>query len=328
MSLGSLLDFEKFNAKGILKKIRANPERLLLGALDPASTKMWSKVLGKDWKPAVNQMGGATNDSYRDAEAAGIDTSTGKTMHSIAGVVAGAMAGGYGAGQLGGAGAAGTGAAGSASGAGGAGSLAGGVGGTGSAGAGLSAGAVGSGASGAVTATLPTVVVSGTSAGAAGGSLGALGAVGGAAVGGGASAGLSSADNAALRGNDGYGEGMSGSETSAYDAKVGKKFSLQDLQQMGGSMPEQQEQPPPLREDVYQEQDIARYLEGATVPSSRRLKQPQGRGLADAVRRGLDGSDPIDANGVEVVAIKALDKRINDLIKRAEALARRKGVQS
>lgn len=85
--LGDLLQFEGFHGKEILKDIWNKPTRLLTG-VDPASTKLWNGILGTDDKPIVDQMGGATSQRYKDAEAAGIDTSAGRTGQNIAHVVA------------------------------------------------------------------------------------------------------------------------------------------------------------------------------------------------------------------------------------------------
>lgn len=271
MSLGSLLDFEGFNLKGIAKKIKANPERLFLGALDPASTKVWNKALGKDWKPAVDQMGGATQDTYRDAEAAGIDTTTGKGMHTLAHVIAAAYAGGYGAEAAGGA-------------MGGAGGAAEGAGGLL-----VDTGGMGMGQIGASSGQWTPALIESAS------------------------------------GTAGYGASSAGAGGGA--GAAGGGFSLGDIQRWNASMPQQQQQRARLEEDEYEAPDIGRYLGGATVASSRKLKTPGGKGLGDAVRRGLSGEDPIDANGVEVVAIKALDKRINEFTRRVQALAQRKGAQ-
>jgi len=164
--LGNVLGFEKFHGKQILKDIAHKPTRLLTG-VDPASTKLWNKVLGTNDKPIVDQMGGATQDRYRQAEAAGIDPSAGKGLQNVAHVVAAL----YGAQGLGNA----------------AGNL------------------MGSGG-GAVT---------GGEAGAAGGTTGGTsgsGLLGNAA---------GNADKAAMFGNAGYGEGMTGAQTSAYDASLG-----------------------------------------------------------------------------------------------------------
>lgn len=96
-----VLGFEAFNLKGIGRKIKDNPLRLLYGGIDPASTKVWNKVLGRDDEPLVDQWGGASKDTYKDAEAAGLNTGPGKTMHGIARSIAGSIAGNYFGGQLG-----------------------------------------------------------------------------------------------------------------------------------------------------------------------------------------------------------------------------------
>lgn len=247
--LGDILSFEGFNLKEIGKKIKDNPERLLIGAIDPASTKVWNKALGKDYEPMVDQWGGASADTYSKAEAAGIDTNAGHSMHRLARVVAGSIAGGYGLSQLNG---------------------------------------------GASAAGNPSSLVDGGSAG----------------------QGLSSADKAALFGDGGYGPGMSGQETSAYDAAIdgGKKFGLSDLQRMQAQMPRQQETH--LRDVEYESPDLSGYMD-TTVASSRTLKTPRsGMGLGDALSRGIRGEDPVDSNGVEVAAIKELDQRMDRLLAR------------
>jgi hypothetical protein len=165
--LGNVLGFEKFHGKQILKDLKDKPTRLLTG-VDPASTKLWNKVLGTNDKPIVDQMGGATGDRYRAADAAGIDYHDAKGMQNVAHVVAAL----YGAQGLAGA----------------AGNL---MGSAGSAAAGGEAGA----------------------AGAAGGGTSGSGLLGNAAVG--------NADKAAMFGNAGYGEGMTGAQTGAYDASLG-----------------------------------------------------------------------------------------------------------
>lgn len=102
--LGDVLGFEKFNLGGIKDKLTDDKGwlRVLVGAIDPASTKVWNKVLGQDWEPMVNQWGGASSDTYDKANAAGINTGPGKSMHQLAQAIAGTIAGGYGASQLGG----------------------------------------------------------------------------------------------------------------------------------------------------------------------------------------------------------------------------------
>jgi hypothetical protein len=112
--LSDVFDFEAFNLKDMWKKVKKDPERLLIGAVDPASTKMWNGITGKDYEPLVDQMGGAygghtisafgNNDGgvYGRAEDAGIDTGAGGAMHDVAHVVS-AIYGGQGLMNIGGA---------------------------------------------------------------------------------------------------------------------------------------------------------------------------------------------------------------------------------
>lgn len=99
--LGDVVGFEGFNLKNIGKKIAKNPEQLLLGAGDPLTAGVWNSALGTDYEPLVNEWGGATDDTYQKAEAAGINTGAGKSMHGVAQGIAGLFAGNYGAGKLG-----------------------------------------------------------------------------------------------------------------------------------------------------------------------------------------------------------------------------------
>lgn len=145
---GDIGKFELFHGKDLLKSVWKDPSRLITG-VDPFSTHLWNGVLGTDKKPLVDQMGGATGDDYRKAEAAGIDTSAGKGMQNIAHVIAAIEAGGYGANALGGAGAAGAG-AGEAGGLGSTGGLSGGLE-YGGAGGGLGMGGTGGLGSGAAS---------------------------------------------------------------------------------------------------------------------------------------------------------------------------------
>lgn len=99
---GDVGNFELFNLKGMADQVKDNPARLLYGAADPFSTKVWNKILGRDDKPLVDQWGGAASHRYDEAEDAGIDTGAGKQAHGIAKAVASFYAGGYGAGKAGG----------------------------------------------------------------------------------------------------------------------------------------------------------------------------------------------------------------------------------
>lgn len=112
--LSDVFGFEKENLSDIWRKVKKNPERLLIGAADPWSSKLWSKITGKDYEPLVDQMGGAygghtisafgntDGGAYARAEAKGIDTKAGATMQDVAHVIAAMYAGGYGSDKLGG----------------------------------------------------------------------------------------------------------------------------------------------------------------------------------------------------------------------------------
>ena len=110
--LKNVLGFEKFGLKDIGRQLKKDPERILLGAFDPASSKMWSKVTGKNYEPVLDQMGGQSSGAYKRASEAGIDVSDGRKMHNVAKAIAAFYAGSYALSAAGGAGAAGGGAAG------------------------------------------------------------------------------------------------------------------------------------------------------------------------------------------------------------------------
>jgi hypothetical protein len=87
--LKKALKFEAFNVKGIVKDIAKNPQRLLTGAVDPLGTKITNKMFGTKYDPVVNQLGGATEQRFRDAEAKGMETGTARGLHKVAGAIAG-----------------------------------------------------------------------------------------------------------------------------------------------------------------------------------------------------------------------------------------------
>lgn len=119
--LGDVLSFERFNLGDWWKKIKANPEQLVIGAGDPFSAKMWGGITGKDYEPFVDQMGGPFGGNavsafgankggvYGRAEDAGINTGPASNVHDAAHVVA-AVYGGKGLMGIGGAGGGGSGA--------------------------------------------------------------------------------------------------------------------------------------------------------------------------------------------------------------------------
>ena len=94
--LDDMLAFEKSNLKYWYDALRKNPGRLLIG-VDPFATKITNEVLGKDYEPLLNQMGGPSKGAYVRAQQKGIDTSSSAGAHQIAAAVASWYAGGAGA---------------------------------------------------------------------------------------------------------------------------------------------------------------------------------------------------------------------------------------
>jgi len=98
--LGDMLGFEGFQLKDWAKKLKANPEQLVIGAADPFGAKLWGGITGKDYEPFIDQMGGpygghaisafGSNDGgvYGRAREAGIDTGPASIGHDAAHIVA------------------------------------------------------------------------------------------------------------------------------------------------------------------------------------------------------------------------------------------------
>lgn len=92
---GSLVAFGPEWAQYITEGIQKDPERAFLGAEDPLGTGIWNKVLGKDWDPAVNEVGGPTKGTYEQAQKQGIDTGTAAFLQQVADTTAKMIGGGY-----------------------------------------------------------------------------------------------------------------------------------------------------------------------------------------------------------------------------------------
>ncbi len=89
--LSDTLGFEGFHLKRIAKQLMDDPSRLVTG-VDPLSTGVWNTILGTHKHAIVDQMGGATGEDYKAAEAAGINTTAGHDMQDLAHVIAAAYA--------------------------------------------------------------------------------------------------------------------------------------------------------------------------------------------------------------------------------------------
>ena len=95
-----VLNFEKAHLKYIFSLVKKDPERLLIGAIDPFSTKLWNTILGQNYEPLVGQFGQATEGAYQYAEARGIDTGPGRALQGVATLIAAFYAGQYGMSKL------------------------------------------------------------------------------------------------------------------------------------------------------------------------------------------------------------------------------------
>ncbi len=95
-----IIDFEHVNLKEMWRKVKDDPERLFIGAIDPFSSKVWGEALGKDYDPLVNQWGGPAESSWTRAEEEGVDLGPNQLMHGIAEGIASYYAMGYGTDKL------------------------------------------------------------------------------------------------------------------------------------------------------------------------------------------------------------------------------------
>lgn len=99
---GDVFGFENSKLSNMWGKAKSHPEQLLLGGADPFGAKIAGGITGKEYSPLVDQWGGATGDDYSKAQAEGVNTGPGKTMHGIARVVAALMTAKYAGGKMGG----------------------------------------------------------------------------------------------------------------------------------------------------------------------------------------------------------------------------------
>ena len=104
--LGDVLKFENFNLANQWGKLKENPERAFIGAMDKGGSLAWNKIyklggINKRYEPMTDWYGGASDDSYAKAQNAGINTGAGRSMHNVAKAITSAYVGGYGASQLG-----------------------------------------------------------------------------------------------------------------------------------------------------------------------------------------------------------------------------------
>jgi hypothetical protein len=82
-------------------KFKKNPAQLLFGAGDPLSTKAWNGITGQNETPYVDQFGGMTPESWKNASNRGLNTENAGYMSTLAHAVAGTMAGNWAGGAAG-----------------------------------------------------------------------------------------------------------------------------------------------------------------------------------------------------------------------------------
>jgi len=90
-------DFEKYNFGAMWDQLKSDPWRAFVGAIDPAQTKVWNELTGKDLDPIISQMGGPTKQRYVDYLEQGGDPKAAKKAmqaHQIAATIASIYAGG------------------------------------------------------------------------------------------------------------------------------------------------------------------------------------------------------------------------------------------
>jgi len=99
----SALDFEKFQLSKFWDELKSHPQRLLFG-IDPLATGLQNLLGNSEFEPLVGQLGGATQQTFGEADAAGINTESSRQLTAVANVIAGAF-GAKGLGNIGGGGA-------------------------------------------------------------------------------------------------------------------------------------------------------------------------------------------------------------------------------
>jgi hypothetical protein len=85
-------DFGSFQLGSWDDQFRRNPAQAAVGAGDPIATKMWNEVLHKDWKPMVSSYGGPTQQTFYNADKAGVDTSNMRGIDNTVRAIAPAVA--------------------------------------------------------------------------------------------------------------------------------------------------------------------------------------------------------------------------------------------
>lgn len=111
-ALSDLWRFTDYARRDAWSTLGEDPERIFIGAIDPASSWAWGKITGKDYTPVINQLGspmgggdlGLSKDGgvYDKADAAGYNTYPARNFYTVGDTVAGFFGGSAALGALGG----------------------------------------------------------------------------------------------------------------------------------------------------------------------------------------------------------------------------------
>jgi hypothetical protein len=130
---------------------------------------------------------------------------------------------------------------------------------------------------------------------------------------------MSSSDKAALYGNEGYGEGMTGAETSAYDKALKGGSKTINFPSMNGSQEEERLEPiRPL--------EVTFDAEGNPMITSTKSAKTPVVGMQDALmQRGASGNNYIDQVGMHIAAIQALSSFFDEIEQALQEAVKKKG---
>jgi hypothetical protein len=96
--LGSLVETPIQHIQSAGNTYSQHPEQALMGVNTPAEAYAWNSLLGTNYKPTVNMLGGPSETAYAEGAKNGVNMQAGRMADSIAPAVIGAFTGGAGAG--------------------------------------------------------------------------------------------------------------------------------------------------------------------------------------------------------------------------------------
>jgi soluble lytic murein transglycosylase-like protein len=94
--LGSLVETPIQHIQSAGNTYSQHPEQALMGVNTPAEAYAWNSLLGTNYKPTVNMLGGPSETAYAEGAKNGVNMQAGRMADSIAPTVIGAFTGGVG----------------------------------------------------------------------------------------------------------------------------------------------------------------------------------------------------------------------------------------